>query len=80
MAHSYVIETRNGAAGIVVRDGPHFRFFAATPAFGCLEGRLFLTPKAAEAAVRRHAGGAAAGRPRRDIAVAHAPGAAPVGR
>ncbi len=50
MSPSYIIETRNGAAGIVVRDGRGFRFFAATRAFHSLDGRLFATPRAAEAA------------------------------
>lgn len=35
-------------AGIVVRDGRHYRFFAATEAFYSLEGRLFKNPRAAE--------------------------------
>ncbi len=54
MYDSYIIETRNGAAGIVVRDGTRFRFFAATTAFSDLEGQLFNTPKVAEAAAVRH--------------------------
>jgi hypothetical protein len=45
-----IIETREGAAGIVVRDGRGFRFFAARRAFHSLDGRLFATPRAAEAA------------------------------
>ncbi len=39
-------------AGIVVRDGRGFRFFAATEAFNSLEGRIFKSPKAAERAAR----------------------------
>jgi hypothetical protein len=50
MSPSYIIETRKGAAGIVVRDGRGFRFFAATSDFHSLDGRLFATPRAAEAA------------------------------
>jgi hypothetical protein len=50
MSPSYIIETRKGAAGIVVRDGRGFRFFAATRAFFSIDGRLFATPRAAEAA------------------------------
>jgi hypothetical protein len=61
MFDSYVIETRKGAAGIVVRDGRGFRFFAATRDFGSLEGKLFGTPKEAEAAAVRHVDG---GKPR----------------
>lgn len=52
MRSSYIIETRKGAAGIVVRDGRGFRFFAAQTAFNCLDGHLFATPKAAETAAR----------------------------
>ena len=33
MYDAYIIETRKGAAGIVVRDGHGFRFFAATQDF-----------------------------------------------
>jgi len=33
MYDTYIIETRKGAAGIVVRDGHGFRFFAATQDF-----------------------------------------------
>jgi hypothetical protein len=58
MFDSYVIETRKGAAGIVVRDGRRFRFFAATRDFSSLEGKLFSTPKEAEAAAVRHVNGA----------------------
>jgi hypothetical protein len=58
MYDTYIIETRKGAAGIVVRDGHGFRFFAATHDFNGLEGQLFGTPKEAEAAARRHLGGA----------------------
>jgi hypothetical protein len=57
MFDSYVIETRKGAAGIVVRDGRGFRFFAATRHFSSLEGKLFGTPKEAEAAAVRHIDG-----------------------
>ena len=60
MFDSYIIEIRPRSvgvtvqAGIVVRDGRRFRFFAATHAFNGLEGQLFETPKAAEMAVLRH--------------------------
>ena len=50
MRSTYIIETRNGAAGIVVRDGRGFRFFAAQRAFDRLDGHLFATSWAAEAA------------------------------
>ena len=42
-------------AGIVVRDGQGFRFFAATHAFDALEGQLFRNPKAAEHAALERA-------------------------
>jgi hypothetical protein len=54
MYDTYIIETRKGAAGIVVRDGDGFRFFAATHDFNGLEGQVFSTPKEAEAAALRH--------------------------
>jgi hypothetical protein len=54
MHDTYIIETRKGAAGIVVRDGRGFRFFAATRDFHGLEGQVFTTPKDAEAAALRH--------------------------
>jgi hypothetical protein len=57
MYDTYIIETRKGAAGIVVRDGRGFRFFAATRDFNHLEGQLFGSPKDAEAAAQRHIGG-----------------------
>lgn len=60
MSDNYVIEIRAKSAGItvqaglVVRDGHLYRFFAATDAFNSLDGRLFKSPKAAEhAALRR---------------------------
>ena len=56
---NYVIEIRprpagrTVQAGIVVRDGNRFRFFAAADAFYALERRLFKNPKAAEEAAQR---------------------------
>jgi hypothetical protein len=60
MYDTYIIETRKGAAGIVVRDGSGFRFFAASHAFNGLEGQFFGTAKEAEAAAQRHLDGAGA--------------------
>jgi hypothetical protein len=60
MADNYIIEIRPKStgvtvqAGIVVRDGSGFRFFAATHAFNSLEGRYFKSPRAAEHAASRH--------------------------
>ncbi len=51
MFDSYIVEIRprpvgvTVQAGIVVRDGRRFRFFAATHAFNSLEGQLFETPE-----------------------------------
>ena len=47
MYDTYIIEARKGAAGIVVRDGHGFRFFAATQDFYGLEGQVFGSPKEA---------------------------------
>jgi len=61
MSESYVIEVRppragrTVQAGIVVRDGRGFTFFAATDDFHELERQSFKNPKAAEAAAMRHA-------------------------
>jgi hypothetical protein len=66
MFDNYVIEIRPKAAGItvqagiVVRDGCGFRFFAATHAFNPLEGHLFKNPREAERAALRHVTGASA--------------------
>jgi hypothetical protein len=60
MFDNYIIEIRPKSggvtvqAGIVVRDGNGFRFFAATHAFNPLEGQCFKSPRSAEhAALRR---------------------------
>lgn len=53
MRDTYIIETRKGAAGIVVHDGRGFRFFAAAHEFNSLEGQVFSTPRQAEAAALR---------------------------
>ena len=60
MSDNYIIEIRSKSlgitleAGVVVRDGHRFRFYAATRAFNSLEDQLFKSPKAAEAAALRH--------------------------
>jgi len=59
MSDNYIIEIRPASggvtvqAGIVVREGSSFRFFAATNAFNSLEGQCFKSPGAAEHAARR---------------------------
>jgi hypothetical protein len=55
MSQAYVIEVHSKTAGIVVRDGREFCFFAATHEFNALEGRVFPSPKEAEKAILRHA-------------------------
>jgi hypothetical protein len=60
MSDNYIIEIRSQSlgvtvkAGIVVRDGHRFRFYAATLAFKSLEGQLFKSPKAAAVAALRY--------------------------
>jgi hypothetical protein len=61
MSDSYIIEVRSEAAGIVVRDGGGFRFYAANRAFDPLDGRVFNSPRDAEKAAQRQV---AAGPPR----------------
>ena len=60
MFDNYIIEVRPPTAGvtfqagIIVRDGRSFRFFAASHIFEPLEGQRFNSPKTAEqAALRR---------------------------
>jgi hypothetical protein len=59
MFDNYIIEIRPASegvtvqAGVVVRDGRGFRFFAATAAFDRLEGQFFDNPKAAQRAALR---------------------------
>jgi hypothetical protein len=60
MSDNYIIEVRPSSsgvtfpAGIVVRDGRSFKFFAASQVFSPLEGQRFDSPRTAEqAALRR---------------------------
>ena len=55
MSHAYVIEVHSQTAGIVVRVGRDFCFFAATHDYNALEGRTFASPRAAEKAAHQHA-------------------------
>lgn len=63
MSNTYVIELRPKSggitvqAGIVVRDGRRFCFYAATPAFEALAGQLFRNTRAAQSAALRHISG-----------------------
>ncbi len=60
MSNNYIIEIRpepvgqTVQAGLVVRDGPGFRFFAASQAFHSLESQIFKNPQAAADAALRH--------------------------
>jgi hypothetical protein len=81
MFDNYVIEIRPAAAGIavqagiVVRDGRRFRFFAATRAFDSLDGHLFRNPRDAEkAALRQVAEATARVQERATRSRAHHPG------
>jgi hypothetical protein len=75
MSDNYIIEIRPKAtgitvqAGLVVRDGRGFRFFAASHAFNPLDGHLFKNPREAEKAALRHVTGL--GRHGRAAAPAH---------
>jgi hypothetical protein len=51
MPHSYVIETRDRAAGIAVRERSGFRFFAAEHPFYALDQRTFRHLRALHSAV-----------------------------
>lgn len=55
MSDTYIIEVASQDAGIIVRDKSGYRFFAASPRFSPLEGRLFRNAREAERAVADHA-------------------------
>lgn len=55
MSDNYIIEVSSRAAGLVVRDGGKFRFFAASSEFAGLEGQSFSNPREAEKAAMRQA-------------------------
>ncbi len=68
MFDNYVIEVRPPTAGvtfqagIIVRDGRNFRFFAASRLFEPLEGQRFASPRGAEQAALRRITGLASGK------------------
>jgi hypothetical protein len=80
MSNNYVIEIRPESvgqtiqAGLVVRDGPGFRFFAATQAFYSLERQIFKNPQAAADAALRHVSAPPARAARTSGIVASRPG------
>jgi hypothetical protein len=41
MSGAFIIETKGRAAGVAVRDGNNFQFFASDASFGGLERRKF---------------------------------------
>ncbi len=49
----YVIELGGDAAGLVVKEGKQFRFYAAQKNFSGLERKLYRSPREAEDACRR---------------------------
>ncbi len=53
MSDRYIIEVGSEQAGIVVRGSEGYRFFAASPRFFRLEGKLFRTVREAERAAQR---------------------------
>jgi hypothetical protein len=55
MPDARIIEIENEAAGIVVRDEPGVRFFAATRAYFLFEGAKFRNSGDAERAIARFA-------------------------
>jgi hypothetical protein len=63
MSDTFIIEVSSQAAGIVVRNPGGFRFFAASPRFNAMEGRLFRNAREAE----RAAAGALRRRPGKGV-------------
>jgi hypothetical protein len=51
MADGYVIETRDGAAGVAVREGNGFRFFASRRPYYAIDNRTFPRLRAVRSAV-----------------------------
>jgi hypothetical protein len=59
MSTTFVIETADAGAGIVIRERSGFRFFAAVRQFAELDGQVFKTVRAAERAAQSLAASAA---------------------
>ncbi len=53
MSDTYIIEVGSQPAGIVVRDGEGYVFFAASHRFNRLDGQLFRNAREAERAAVR---------------------------
>lgn len=52
MTDAYVIEINDEAAGIIVRTGRDYSFYASNPLYAPLEGASFSSPSKAEHAAR----------------------------
>jgi hypothetical protein len=57
MSDTYIIEVGSQPAGIVVRNGEGYMFFAASHRFNRLDGKIFRNAREAEQAARRIAYG-----------------------
>lgn len=53
MTDAYVIEINDEAAGIIVRTGRDYSFYASNPLYAELEGVTFSSPSKAEHAARK---------------------------
>jgi len=51
MVNGYVIETRDGAVGVAVREGSGYRFFASRRPFYALDNHTFPRLRAVHSAV-----------------------------
>ena len=61
MSDTYIIEVGSQPAGIIVRSGRGYRFFAASHRFNRLEGQIFRNAREAERAARQLVSGMARG-------------------
>jgi len=53
MPEAFIIEVNDEHAGVVLRVGRDFQFYASSPRFFSLEGKRFSSPFRAEAAARK---------------------------
>jgi hypothetical protein len=52
MTNAFVIEVNDETAGIIVKAGRDYLFYASSPRFAALEGSSFPSPSKAELAAR----------------------------
>jgi hypothetical protein len=52
MTDAFVIEVNDEAAGIIVKSGRDYLFYASHPRYAALEGSAFASPSKAELAAR----------------------------